>query len=352
MGTEPRQPDGPFGALPFHEDELLAYVEGELPAARQGELTAFLESRPELRRTLNGMRKDRLILSEVGDAVAPDGLLDEALAVIEREALFGGEGGVADPAPIPIVKARSPRRLQAFAMAAGFLLVAGGASYWISVLVKPVAAPPAGPPSLVIAESTPGITDRKAASAAPEQPGAGNPEADLPAIAGASNAEPGDEIKVADATISEGAPSSGRAGPSGIGSRSYPVATILPERAVELALEGRLAIRLSPQAGRWGYPDARTEDAAADLVGPRQPTLESDRPPTDPLVIEIPATVGAMTELYSTLLEDFAGEVSFEELLEAYDFGPRGVEDPISRFFEDEPAAPRITVPVLIDERP
>lgn len=351
MGTEPRQPDDPFGGLPFHEGELLAYVEGELPAARQGELAAFLESRPELRRTLNGMRRDRLILGEVGEAVAPEGLLDEALAVIEREALFGGEGGVADPAPIPTVKSRPSLRFQAFAMAAGFLLVAGGASYWISLLVKPVPALPAGPSQVAVADPEPTLDKPRIALATPTPPTPVTSEIDVPMIPPGNDTEPAAEPVVADASVSNDETSSGADRPSGIGSRSYPVATILPERAVELALEGRLAIRLSPRAGRWGYPEARTEDGATDFVGPMA-FGDSHHPSADPVVIEIPATVGAMTELYSTLFEDFAGEVSFEELPEAYGFAAAPGDDPIARFFEDEPFAPRLAVPLLVDEHP
>ncbi len=124
----------------IEEQDLLAWIEGELPNDRRAIVEAALNADPELRRWADAAVKDRSRLQSWGDAASsavPPGLLDDAIAAAEREALVGqATAGVIGPAGGRFRLSRTQ-----LAAAAGFVLLAGGA-----VLFAPVIWP-AGPGS-------------------------------------------------------------------------------------------------------------------------------------------------------------------------------------------------------------
>jgi hypothetical protein len=76
------------------EDDLLAWIEGELSSEDEARVTGLLEGDPELRAWAESARKDRDLLCEWGRAgatLAPKDLVEHAVAMAEREALLESE---------------------------------------------------------------------------------------------------------------------------------------------------------------------------------------------------------------------------------------------------------------------
>jgi hypothetical protein len=71
------------------ESDLLAWIEGELDAAREPAVLAAIESDAELAQRVRAMRADRDVVRSLGDVSAPAGLLDEVERVLERGLLLG-----------------------------------------------------------------------------------------------------------------------------------------------------------------------------------------------------------------------------------------------------------------------
>lgn len=337
-----------FSGLPFSEAELLAYVETDPSSARRRELGEFLQTHPDLRRALDAMREDQVLLCQIGDAKAPDGIVDEALAVLEREALLG-EGRMVEPAPasIPIDRARPRRAFRALAMAAGFILLAGGASYWISIVVTP--SGPAPVPSR-LADATPGPIARDSSSEAgaskiamaepsapmvfetsplPQEPDSSEPE---------ESTQPEEQLTKGDSADDPGA-SGSESLTSGIGAPPtyYPIATISTGRALELARERRLAIFLTPRSS-IGRQDARS-------VNPS----ERDLPSAGSLMIELPATEQAIDDLCASLASTLDGVATLEELPEAFEVAAGTPDSQIERYWAIEAPTDHVTVPVMVD---
>jgi hypothetical protein len=337
MGQGPGQPSDLFSGLPFGEAELLAYVEDDSSSERGPALAAFLQTRPDVRRALDAMREDHLLLRQTGEAGAPEGIVDEALAVLEREALFEAQGRVVEPAPapIPIERARPGRAFRALALAAGFLMLAGGASYWISILVKPAQTGPVQNQGVIALETAPSEEQKLLAKADTDVPVVHEqsplpPIEDEPSDAREMDREPGA------VALKDGGDEPAQGTPvklNGIDSSSnYPVLTISPDRALELAREGRLAI----------YLTARASKARSDARGA---VVESSQDlPSAALVIDIPATTAAIADLCSSLSDSADRDVSLGELPEAYQGSAGAADREIARYWD------RVSVPVVVDD--
>lgn len=131
---------------PLDEGDLLAWVEGEpLPRDREKAVAIALGQDPALARRLEAMRADRKSIKALHTPAAPANLLagvEAALQpVLERQMLMGLRDGelLSDLPPVSIVQPVKRSIVQTFlsdrvgrrlAVAAGLLLVVGGASLW------------------------------------------------------------------------------------------------------------------------------------------------------------------------------------------------------------------------------
>jgi hypothetical protein len=261
------------------EADLLAWVEGEpLPRDRELAVARALEADKRLARRLAAMKSDRSALCSMPEVACPPGLLRAVEAqlqpVLERQMLLGLRDGEAiqDHLPVSIVQPVKKSIVAAFlrdrvgrrlAMAAGLLLVVGGVSIWATMSFsqwttpKPVlgsANEPKKDDGTRLASNS-----EKAAAKAPGNPGpskvtaqadkdaAGAPRpgalSETPAPTAVAKQDspspdlPGDEpevtIAAAPAEHDDAAAVSVQTSPD-----------IDTERAIELALEGRLVIRL------------------------------------------------------------------------------------------------------------
>lgn len=232
---------------PLDEGDLLAWVEGEpLPRDREKAVAIALGQDPALARRLEAMRADRKSIKALHTPAAPANLLagvEAALQpVLERQMLMGLRDGelLSDLPPVSIVQPVKRSIVQTFlsdrvgrrlAVAAGLLLVVGGASLWATThFFSRPQQPPLGPIAIET-ESRPQIGPAPSIDVPYVGPEAVTrpmlAEADPPAI----TIEPALTIAAAD-----------QADPSLMG-------PFLPEldgaRAAELARENRLVIRIT-----------------------------------------------------------------------------------------------------------
>ena len=116
---------------PITEADLVGWVEGTLPAARDRILRAELTRNPVLASRLQAMTHDRAVLSSIPDEQAPAGLMAAVQEAIERQTLF------ADAPELKISRASAWSRWASrpnMALAAGIALVLTGGVYWTMVL--------------------------------------------------------------------------------------------------------------------------------------------------------------------------------------------------------------------------
>jgi hypothetical protein len=115
MSTDPRQPDSrpdrvalpgelprAGGADQIDELDLLGWVEGDLPRARQQPVEALLAREPRLRELLEAMARDRSSIRSVAIERAPADLLAGVEARLERDLLVGLAGTDAPSLDIPV----------------------------------------------------------------------------------------------------------------------------------------------------------------------------------------------------------------------------------------------------------
>lgn len=117
------------------EDQLLAFVEGELSASNEQALIDELAGQSKALRGLECLRADRQSLRELDDPEPPTGLIEDCLAAVERDLLIS-EDPFAPPIHMP---RRRQSALRRYAVAAGFILVAtlGGVMIYKNVMVSP-----------------------------------------------------------------------------------------------------------------------------------------------------------------------------------------------------------------------
>ncbi len=251
MTTKRPHPDGG----PLSEDSLLALIEGGLDDAAEQRVLAALASRPDLLATARAMRRDRALLAELCDVEAPPEVASAIEGAIERAALLDAPAAFDDlpPAPISINRARRSNRWPGvLAAAAAVALLAGGVGFWAlsrggSTPVGPIAlneAPadatvrePAPESRTRIASAEPdrpgAMTDPGANAAALEQPAA---ESDTATLLANADESPVQEIEPAPATVLAAA------------AEVIPARVDSIERALELASQGRLAVRVRADA--------------------------------------------------------------------------------------------------------
>ena len=148
MTARPSNPGDPTPP-PFNEEHMLEWVEGRLSRIEEANRAAATRSGVSDR--VRQMQANRRALQSLGEERAPAELMDRVLAALERDALLGLSNGedLSDHPPISIAThtaaTRRPGLLHKWApqlaLAAGLLLLVGGAAYWGSVLVKPGAQP-------------------------------------------------------------------------------------------------------------------------------------------------------------------------------------------------------------------
>lgn len=248
--------EGESTRITLDEATLLAWVEGELPPETHRRVSLALSREPRLRELAEGMLGDRDAFRSMGDETAPAALLSDVADALEREMLVGlQEEGVAlsSKPPKSIVAGRiggapkphfsttnglwQDRFSRRLALAAGLLLVVGGAGT-LGVLLWPDRTTPLAPSPSVL--DGPIALDEREGTAPERQDqlpfdASSDPiriaEAPEPAPAFESF-EPGRELLSAAEPPAEARPAS----PSG-----RPVDTA---RAAQLASEGRLLVRV------------------------------------------------------------------------------------------------------------
>lgn len=240
-----RPPRGTEAARAGHGDQvdeldLLGWVEGDLPRARQAPVEALLAREPRLRELLDAMAADRAAFRSIPAESAPPDLLSRVEQQLERDLLVGLTGAAGEVHDIPVSRVSPPRRSVvgrivrspwlSMSAAAAMLLVAGAVGFAVyqthfrSPLVGPELA--TGPSTLV------GPTEMEATLAL-ATPDDGVAEGDIPAEL-LPREEPApllSALVAARASVPEP-------------TLPTPDESITTERAVELLREGRLAIRV------------------------------------------------------------------------------------------------------------
>lgn len=236
--------------LPPDEATLLDYIEGDLTpeAARRVELSL----KPAELARMRAIRGDAAEIRNLGDLRAPAGLLAGVADALERDMLLGvREDGelLSDSLPISRIETRVRRRsfvgARRLALAAGFVLLVGGAAFVGYSMLKPPVS------SMTHSEERPlALNSGPSVSNPVDQPGA---TGDL------ALAEQGDNPAAIESS-SRGTPSSGT-----------PVAQAPPtpltlDEAVALLEQGRLVIRV-----RCAAPEpivdflAKVDERSADI---------------------------------------------------------------------------------------
>jgi len=195
------------------EDDLLAFIEGDLPEERRDEVRRALEAEPDLLEWAEGAQTDRSMLQDWGRAgasIAPPDLVEQAMRQAERDALLGAAGLDEDHRPRVLFRFTGPRT----ALAAMLVAAVGLGVIYGPGLVQQWTGSPAPPPSGMpdagraepLAESSPVEESRMARG--PGERNAGQPDALGAAPVGARQREDG-ATQVALADEVDDAPSMG-----------------------------------------------------------------------------------------------------------------------------------------------
>jgi len=73
----------------YDHEQLIDYIEGELPAEQMARVDAMLASDPKLRRLIESIKADRKALRAMPPDEAPRALVDDVMAGLERQMLLG-----------------------------------------------------------------------------------------------------------------------------------------------------------------------------------------------------------------------------------------------------------------------
>jgi hypothetical protein len=165
----PPRPSSDPTPPPLNEEHMLEWIEGRLSRIEESNRAAA--ARPGVADRVRQMQANCRALRALGDERAPAELMERVLAALERETLLGLTRGeeVSDHPPISfpahtVTKSgsgRLERMAPGLALAAGLLLLVGGAVYWGSLLIRPAPrtdrtlAENAAPADVRIAEATP-----------------------------------------------------------------------------------------------------------------------------------------------------------------------------------------------------
>lgn len=224
-------------AGPLTEEQIVDWIDGNVSADEASRL-ARASGRPDLSARVAQMQRQKSVLASLDDERAPAELYDRVMAAVERDVLLGiaqsASPSIVEPrlrlaGETESVGSRASRVVQGnlprLALAAGLMLMVAGLAYFGSVAWKAVKTPVApnivdngsGVPNgteVAINDTTPGNGERAMSNAPGESPAAKSAASSETALAAAPDT----------------------------GLREVSI-----ERAVELAEEGRLAIRVLAQ---------------------------------------------------------------------------------------------------------
>jgi hypothetical protein len=232
------KPDEPMNCDRF-EASVLEELYGELPAIASAQVGRHAAECERCGALLRGLRATRVLASPPLDE-PPAGLEERAIDALVR----GGSG-------IGVARRSGPTRLRTrsatyvVAMAAGFVLIAGGAGLWLRRQEAPIAAatvhgqvPVAGPvAALPSAASEP--VEVAAAEPPSEQPGESS---QAPRSAASPRSQPHPQVK--------------------------PSLVTVPKEATELALGGRTFAASPPRAAPATAAEAASPAVRARVAGP------------------------------------------------------------------------------------
>ncbi|MBI1191192.1 MAG: hypothetical protein GC200_10995 [Tepidisphaera sp.] len=402
---DPR-PDRRPDLRPVDEAQLLDWIDGRLSAAEQSRLEQA-SGRAGLSDRIAQMQAHKQILQSLPEEDAPADLMDRVLAALERDQLVGG--GMPRQVEDMVIGRRTPSRLPAFAMAAGVLLLIGGASYIGLVAMRANPATPLAPNR----SSIPGPLALNTAPVTPDEKPAPDHASKVNESSGAAIASASPMAKTEASQDARAlAPDASTEEPAALAQASPPPQPEdLPlDRAAELASEGRLAIRVVAddtrnlpsleQAGKtstkWRLrKDVPASVAAAVLptgpradigpettyTGPAMASAEFRREaaagilaphlglragfealpsnPSDPMsrvrgtyLVEIPAEATSLQSLKKLFADRLHAGVKFEELPEGMAVSPPATPDTVLWWtMGPDHWSPRASVPVVVQRR-
>ncbi len=308
---------------PLTEDQLTDWVDGSM-SSQQVQSMIAASGRSDLAQRVAQMQRHKVLLATTLPERAPRDLHDRVLAALERDMLLGaGEAERATVTAMPEPQLRLNgvklagdgelttgrtivRWLPRMAMAAGILLVAGGASFFVVKAVRMSSQPLANP---TIAGNT-----RSEPSARQTIPSENKPLDGALAMREDVPATDAGEIAVADANTAQNATRTRAESASGASSVSTsstlameqaralakpgpePIPVSL-DRAASLAAQGRLAIRVltDDTRGLAGFEQA----GAAPLNSPQRSWRVFTKVPAQIVASVVPSMLPA-----SSILED------------------------------------------------
>lgn len=401
----------PADRSPITESEMLDWIDGTLDEAGALRLEAA-SGRLGLRRRIEEMRTNRAVLAATPEATAPAGLAERVMAAVERETLIGLSNGDPVSDSLPISRFPSPNRHRSvwshgrvqFAMAAGLLLIAGGAAYWGVLLSRNN-----GPISPVVGDLA--LNDAAGSANTVPNPSAASRsvEPNVPPVLAV------DESQSTFVAIAEGQPpvdafpSMARAAPGAPTPRNESQGFEEPNaggvvsddaRALVLAREGRLVMRVIasnvralPQVTSGAMSESSLRDwkltdrvpeatiamvmprnvpfglgpgepilasaEAVSLIGPRAlftwtAAYTSDRVAKvrGTFIAELPATRSVLNAVRSVFTDKLDASVVFEEL--ATPIAASGAVDAHAALWWTNPSnqwVPNVRIPVVVEER-
>jgi hypothetical protein len=288
------------GRKPVSEDALVDWIDGALSPEAVRQIAAE-SGRADLHDRIGQMQRHRAALRSLGDAAggvrAPADMRTRVLAALERESLVGEESSgqelralerAAPAQTTPIAQLRISRedgsratwtsRAPALALAAGLLLLVTGGAYWTMLLAR---------------SASPRLTERSGVVARGEAAAGGDVAGEFASANGTTGATADGlvgerEGEVATLAMSAAETQGARAANSfaGIAAAAPASRQVAVEEAVELAREGRLAIRVTAKDLR-GL--AKLESDGGGPKGNQNWQLSREVPPAV-LAAALPAT--------------------------------------------------------------
>lgn len=386
MAENPINPGNPIDSgrgKPLDAERLLLWIDGQLSASEQAGVEAD-SGRPGLSARVAQMQANARALRSVGLEQAPPQLASRVLAALERESLVSTgdrvkqvEGDDRGPMPISFtdhVSVRSgggwSKAAPAFALAAGLALLVGGGAYWSTLLFRPATPGQVGPGPVALNDTRALVPEE---SAEVGDRGLAKAESDR-ALAATATTGLVDEAGLF------------------VGPLQTPMTT---ERALKLAGEGRLAVRVkagsvrllrqveAAGAGKSGRAWRLTRSLPPEVTLALAPGKSREEPlmassnsaellapymgpnavlsvwnQDDPLrhvkgayVLEVPSEVSALESVNALLAEKLQGEVELEELQTPL---VAGAAHPERVLWWTQPSTywtPRVSVPVIVEMR-
>jgi hypothetical protein len=371
---------------PLNEDEMLLWVEGRLSRIDEWKLANTVR-RPGVARRVQQMQANRAALQSLADEKAPPELMERVMVALEREALLGLSQGESIGDPIPIARAKpkaSSRRLDRYApglaLAAGLVLLVAGAAYWSTLLfsnqpLKRLAWDTSSEPDLPLTPTPDGTTFAKAPDAATtaidamrSAPPVTVAAAEGPREIDAARAlELAREGRLAVRVLSRNARSLPQveAAASVRSTRPWRLSRDVPATVVAAILPVPGSMFVGPpnrdSIGSAAFAAANTARATLNLVTPMIGPGAAVQIPTTPeplrrvrgtYLADVADSEQAMTVMRSTLADRLDAQVVFEELLEPLEM-PQRLDAETLLWWTQPPSSwtRRVMVPLVVEER-